>query len=165
MGKRRQTSWCLSVRLLDPFLAPFRLTDSILCAVGGVGPAAFHCSGGRKEGRDQCFNLRLMWRFTYLVTYFMNNAADNVFTLYPSPRRQGLGELYTYLPFDDVNTSQLLKVPPKSYENPNYGFSVGRGAFYFAAGKPTIVTERIKLNDIGLANGTSIALYAFRLLD
>ena len=101
----------------------------------------------------------------YLVTYFMNNAADNVFVLYPSLRRQGSGELYTYLPFDDVNASQLLKVPPKSYENPNYGFSVGRGAFYFAAGKPMTITERIKLNDIGLANGSSIALYAFRLLN
>ncbi|KAL5529872.1 hypothetical protein ACEPAF_6129 [Sanghuangporus sanghuang] len=98
-------------------------------AYGGVGTSAYSCTGGRKEGRDTCFNLRLMWR------------------------RDGLGELYAYLPVTEENTSQLLAVPPKSIRNPDYGISAGRGAFTFKAGVWTTITERVKLNDVGNCNG------------
>lgn len=30
---------------------------------GGVGDLAYGCTGGRKEQRCSCFDLRLMWRF------------------------------------------------------------------------------------------------------
>lgn len=82
----------------------------------------------------------------------------------PFLRAQGAGELYTYLPVTDENTSQLLKVPPKSFRNPDYGFSVGRGAFHFAPGEWTVVTERIKLNDVGSSNGM-IAAAVFTFLN
>ncbi|EJD01737.1 uncharacterized protein FOMMEDRAFT_22090 [Fomitiporia mediterranea MF3/22] len=98
-------------------------------AFGGEGRSAYSCTGGRKEGRDSCFNLRLMWR------------------------GEAAGELYAYLPLYDENTSRLLEIPPKSFRNPDYGFSVGRGAFTFKAGNWTTITERVKLNDIGVANG------------
>ncbi|KAI5120819.1 hypothetical protein M0805_003215 [Coniferiporia weirii] len=98
-------------------------------AFGGIGPSAHQCTGGQKEGRDLCFNLRLMWR------------------------PKGDGELYAYLPTTDENALRLLEIPPKSILNPDYGFSVGRGSFAFKKGAWTTITERIKLNDIGRANG------------
>lgn len=65
-----------------------------------------------------------------------------------------MGELYAYLPFHDENTVQLMKVPPKSIQNLDYGFSVGRGSFRFnSGGEGDIITERIKLNEIGASNG------------
>ncbi|KAG8862228.1 hypothetical protein FRB96_001807 [Tulasnella sp. 330] len=97
---------------------------------GGSTPEiAYGCSGGRKEDRDQCFSLRLMWR------------------------RNGDGEIYAYLPLTEENTDVLCKVPPKSEQNPDYGFSVGRGAWRFKPGKWTVIAQRVKLNDIGVANG------------
>ncbi|THH09769.1 hypothetical protein EW145_g1788 [Phellinidium pouzarii] len=98
-------------------------------AFGGVGTDAYACTGGRKEGRELCFNLRLMWR------------------------ERGAGELYAYLPFSDENRSRLLGIPPKSILNSDYGFSVGRGAFTFSPGVWTTITERIKLNDVDRTDG------------
>lgn len=72
-------------------------------------------------------------------------------------RANGLGELYTYFPLVDQNTESLKKVPPRFVPNPNFGFSVGRGAFNWkkAVGNWTAVACRIKLNDIGCANGSA----------
>ncbi|KAL0945406.1 hypothetical protein HGRIS_000898 [Hohenbuehelia grisea] len=84
------------------------------------------CSGGRRS--DSCFSTRLMWR--------------------PS----GAGEFYTYLPQVWENKKQC-RVQPKSHCNPRYGASVGRGSFYFEGGRWNTVTERIRLNDVGEANG------------
>ena len=35
----------------------------VLVVVGGVGNLSYSCSGGRQEQRDQCFDLRGMWRY------------------------------------------------------------------------------------------------------
>jgi hypothetical protein len=89
------------------------------------------CSGGRRS--TACFSARMMWR------------AD------------GKGEFYTYLPpYTDSRFSANRKqcnVGPMSECNPTYGASVGRGAFTFATGKWNTVSERVKLNDVGKANG------------
>ena len=43
--------------------------------------------------------------------------------------------------------------------NPTYGASVGRGSFKFTTGEWTVVSERVRLNDPGKANG-QLQLYA-----
>jgi len=97
---------------------------------GGTTPeVAYGCSGGRKEGRDQCFSLRLMWR------------------------RKGDGEIYAYLPVSDANKEVLSNVPPRSELNPDFGYSVGRGAWRFVPGQWAVVAQRVKLNDVGECNG------------
>lgn len=68
-------------------------------------------------------------------------------------RAKGAGEFYTYLPPSFRENKKLCNVKPFSECNPTYGASVGRGAFTFATGRWTTVAERIRLNDIGQANG------------
>jgi len=96
---------------------------------GGVGQSSYGCTGGRQSVRCKCFDLRLMWR------------------------ENGVGELYAYLPLSDSNSSQLLKVPPKSIQHPDYGFSVGRGSWSFDAGKWYTIAQRVKLNTPGREDG------------
>ncbi|CAL1711898.1 unnamed protein product [Somion occarium] len=95
---------------------------------GGVGNAAYNCTGGRQSD-GKCFNIRLMWR------------------------ENGIGELYAYLPLASSNTERLLAVPPRSIQHPDYGFSVGRGAFKFTPGKWTTIAQRVKLNKVGYSDG------------
>lgn len=70
-------------------------------------------------------------------------------------RTSGLGELYTYLPLTAGNEDILKKIPPKYVGNPEFGLSVGRGAYTWqkAAGNWISVAFRIKLNDVGKTNG------------
>jgi hypothetical protein len=72
-------------------------------------------------------------------------------------RENGLGELYTYLPQPNnpgfSGNKQLCNVPPYSFCNPVTGASVGRGSWTFTPGKWTVLSERVKLNDIGQQNG------------
>lgn len=70
-------------------------------------------------------------------------------------RASGVGELYTYLPLTDHNSTQQRSIPPLSVENADYGFSVGRGSFNLqkAIGNWVTVATRLKLNDIGSENG------------
>jgi hypothetical protein len=72
-------------------------------------------------------------------------------------REKGQGEFYTYLPpYTDTRFAANKKqcnVAPSSDCNPTYGASIGRGAFKFATGGWTTVTERVRLNDVGKANG------------
>ncbi|TFY63945.1 hypothetical protein EVG20_g6115 [Dentipellis fragilis] len=96
---------------------------------GGIGDFAYKCTGGRSNERCKCFNLRLMWR------------------------ANGVGELYAYLPMNDTNTARLLAVPPFSHQNPDFGFTVGRGAWTFPTGKWTKIAIRARMNDVGSANG------------
>lgn len=35
----------------------------ILYLDGGIGSLAYECSGGRQDEREECFDLRLMWRY------------------------------------------------------------------------------------------------------
>ncbi|KAG6864411.1 hypothetical protein C0991_009704 [Blastosporella zonata] len=98
---------------------------------GNSAEEATSCSGGRRD--PGCFSARLMWR------------------------TDGAGELYTYLPSYDepafkANEAQC-NIPPFSTCNPTYGASVGRGAFNFVAGGRTTVSQRVRLNDVGKANG------------
>jgi len=103
---------------------------------GGIGESAYHCTGGQtddeKEGR--CFNFRLMWR------------------------SEGKGEIYAYLMPHSCNTDVLTRIPPRSKQNQDYGFSVGMGSFRLSREGETsdpwlTIVERVKLNDIGVANG------------
>ncbi|KAG2359435.1 polysaccharide lyase family 14 protein [Suillus spraguei] len=96
---------------------------------GGVGDAAYGCSGGRQSDRCKCFDVRLMWR------------------------RNGKGEIYAYLPMNETNANALLAVPPYSKVNPDYGISVGIGAWTFGSGVWMTIAQRVKLNDIGRADG------------
>jgi hypothetical protein len=68
-------------------------------------------------------------------------------------RGEGEGEFYTYLPPSHDENQRVCNVKPQSDCNPTYGASVGRGAFHFATGGWTTVSERIRLNDAGKANG------------
>lgn len=98
---------------------------------GNSDSESISCSGGRRS--TACFSARLMWR------------------------TNGEGEMYTYLPpFDDGRFAANKKqcdVAPESHCNPTYGASVGRGAFQFTPGQWTTVSERVRLNDVGQANG------------
>jgi len=85
------------------------------------------CSGGHKP--NGCFSTRMMWR------------------------RDAMGELYAYLPPGYEANHGVCDIPPFSTCNPDYGSSVGRGAFHFAAGAWTTVSQRVRLNDPGAANG------------
>lgn len=70
-------------------------------------------------------------------------------------RMNSVAELYTYLPLTPENTKRLKCTSPRSIENNDYGFSVGRGAFHLdaAVGKWLSVAFRIKLNTMGSTNG------------
>lgn len=94
---------------------------------GNSASEAVSCSGGRRD--DGCFSARLMWR------------------------GESKGELYTYLPPSFPENKKVCNVAPMSDCNDTYGASVGRGSFTFATGKWTTVSQRVKLNDPGKANG------------
>ncbi|KZV79562.1 hypothetical protein EXIGLDRAFT_743097 [Exidia glandulosa HHB12029] len=94
---------------------------------GADEEVACRCSGGRQEDRDRCFSLRLMWR------------AD------------GAGEIYAYLP--NVPENDVLLSIPGTVKDTSFGWSIARGSFFFAPGRWTVVAQRVKLNDVGSANG------------
>ena len=72
-------------------------------------------------------------------------------------RTAGQGEFYTYLPpYTDSRFAanrKVCNIAPASDCNPTYGASVGRGAFSFPTGAWTTISERVRLNDVGQANG------------
>ena len=107
-------------------------------AIGGKLPGLYggtsletakSCSGGRQDGRDECFSARLMWR------------AD------------GAGEIYNYLPPAAYSNENYCNYPPFSLCDAKFGESIGRGAFTWATGQWTTVAIRLKLNDAGQSNG------------
>lgn len=63
-----------------------------------------------------------------------------------------MGELYVYLD-DSAQVPDICKIPPFSFCNPVYGSSLGRGAFYFATGAWTDVSQTITLNSLGKPDG------------
>lgn len=67
-------------------------------------------------------------------------------------RAAGAGEFYVYLP-PDFPENQKMCGQPNNDCNDEYGTSIGRGNFHFVAGQRVIVSERVKLNDPGQANG------------
>ena len=94
---------------------------------GDSDSEAISCSGGRRD--DGCFSARLMWR------------------------TNGAGELYTYLPPDYSENDAVCDQPPYSTCNDVYGASVGRGSFTWKTGGRTAISQRVRLNDVGQANG------------
>lgn len=86
------------------------------------------CSGGRQDGRNDCFSARLMWR------------------------TDGAGEIYNYLP-SAAYTGSYCSTPPFSKCDPAYGESIGRGAFTFPTGQWVTLAMRLKMNDANVANG------------
>jgi hypothetical protein len=71
-------------------------------------------------------------------------------------RPNGAGELYTYLPDPSdpaFAANEKICQIPNSECNPTYGASISRGAFSFAPGEWTTVSERVKLNTAGQADG------------
>ncbi|KAI0758945.1 hypothetical protein C8Q74DRAFT_1319764 [Fomes fomentarius] len=100
---------------------------------GDSESGALSCSGGRRD--NGCFSVRFMWR------------------------TNGAGELYAYLPPAFNENHAVCNVPPFSTCNDVYGASVGRGSFTFKTGARTTIGQRIKLNDVGKANG-EIELFA-----
>ncbi|KAJ3511261.1 hypothetical protein NLJ89_g4204 [Agrocybe chaxingu] len=110
----------------------FQLGGKLPGLYGGNSDAdAVGCSGGRRS--SACFSVRLMWR------------------------ANGQGEFYTYLPpYTDSRfaaNEKLCNVAPSSDCNPTYGASVGRGSFTFPTGQWATISERVRLNDVGRANG------------
>ncbi|KAK7047675.1 hypothetical protein VNI00_006443 [Paramarasmius palmivorus] len=98
---------------------------------GDTADGSVSCSGGRKD--TTCFSVRLMWR------------------------TGGAGELYVYLPPSSVDpkfapNDKLCDIP-NSHCNDAFGTSVARGAFTFKAGQWNTISQRVKLNDAGKANG------------
>ncbi|KAF8321784.1 hypothetical protein DL93DRAFT_1467680 [Clavulina sp. PMI_390] len=96
--------------------------------LGTSNAVAKECSGGEHADGD-CASSRLMWR------------------------PNGAGELYAYFPESASNTAALKTAGGKLVANDVYGTSVGRGLFSWSTGSWTAVAQRLKLNDVGSANG------------
>ncbi|KZO90376.1 polysaccharide lyase family 14 protein [Calocera viscosa TUFC12733] len=106
----------------------FRKGGKLPGLYGGTSPeTAYACSGGRSSSRSECFDLRLMWRSA------------------------GAGELYAYLPPAPHN--EHLCHQGFQSECDWYGVSIGRGNWHFEPGQWAIVSERVRLNDVGEGNG------------
>lgn len=115
-----------AVKFQDDFM--FNKGGKLPGPYGGANQnVSYACSGGRHEDRDQCFDLRLMWR------------AD------------GAGEIYAYLP--NVPENDVLLDIPGTVKDTSFGWSIARGAFSFVSGKWTVLAQRVRLNDVGAANG------------
>ncbi|KAF8735886.1 hypothetical protein AX14_001332 [Amanita brunnescens Koide BX004] len=94
------------------------------------GLATSGCSGGSASNGTSCFSSRVMWR------------------------QNGAGEVYAYIP-----TSNDLCSNSNIICNPDFGISISRGSFTFAAGQWNRVTMLLQLNNPpDLANG-HIELY------
>lgn len=113
-----------------------KLTCDVLDG-GDTDSGAVGCSGGRKA--NDCWSVRVMWR------------------------TGGKGEIYAYVPpYTNAGfeaNEVLCSVKPESDCNPDYGNSVGRGAFKFTAGQRYYIATRVRLNTAGQANG-EIELWA-----
>lgn len=72
-------------------------------------------------------------------------------------RTKGEGEIYAYLPYS--NPPKALCGNSLNICNPDYGMSLGRGTFRFAAGKWTHVRQVLTMNTPGKQDGR-IVLYA-----
>ncbi|TFK22711.1 alginate lyase [Coprinopsis marcescibilis] len=97
---------------------------------GNSKDEAYGCSGGRKD--TNCWSARLVWR------------------------AKGVGEIYAYLPPYDIpgfEANKALCSIPQNTCDDSFGISIGRGNFTLTPGAWTTVAERVKLNDVGRANG------------
>jgi len=83
------------------------------------------CTGG--DPANDCFSTRLMWR------------------------ERGLGEAYLYANRQAQDPSICQN--PANYCNPDFGWSLNKGAWTFQTGVWTEVSETVRLNDVGQRNG------------
>jgi len=83
------------------------------------------CTGG--DPATDCFSTRLMWR------------------------EDGKGELYLYAN-RDAQDQTICSTPP-NYCNPEFGWSLNKGAFTFQRDAWTQVEQRVTLNTPGVRNG------------
>ena len=67
-------------------------------------------------------------------------------------REDGAGEIYTYIPQTEANIAAQLAVPG-TVDNQGFGYSVGRGAYYFPTGEWVTVAQRVRLNTLNNMDG------------
>lgn len=98
---------------------------------GTSNDEATGCSGGRRS--DKCWSTRVMWR------------------------KNGAGELYTYLPpsAQAQNKKAVCSSTNTSCDG-DYGWSLGRGTWSWTPGQWMTVAQKVTLNDPGKANGQVI---------
>ncbi|KAI8884153.1 polysaccharide lyase family 14 protein [Backusella circina FSU 941] len=85
------------------------------------------CTGGSDS--SSCFSTRIMWR------------------------EDGLGEVYAYLP-QGKQDSNFCDSGDDVICNPDYGFSLGRGKFGFKLASWNTISQTLKLNTPGKADGS-----------
>lgn len=102
------------------------------------------CSGGNNA--TTCFSTRLMWRSggageLYLVSVllFIIYVLNSCMVAQYAPKTK--------------QTETLCRTPPESICDDEYGLSIGRGSFKFAAGAWTHVNQTVRLNTPGEQDG------------
>jgi len=89
------------------------------------------CSSGKQSDGTACFSMRLMWR------------------------KNGMGEVYTYIPTPNGLCSQ-----PGIVCNSDFGISIQQGSFGFISGQWNQITLLVHLNDPpNVANGNVQLFY------
>lgn len=154
LTQAKEITFSYSVLFQDDF--QFQLGGKLPGVYGGTSEEqAKSCSGGRQEDRDQCFSMRMMWRTYHSPRIFHRKVfvLTGPSCLVDIAGADGMGELYNYLPLSANQPSSYCSTGPKSVCNPAYGDSIGRGAWYFTPGKWQVVSQRVKLNDVGSSNG------------
>lgn len=100
---------------------------------GDTEDSSIGCGGGIRT--TKCWSARLMWR------------------------EQGAGELYPYLPsegtFKTINDKACEAAISGSHGTckTDWGMSIGTGSYKWKRGAWTTVSQRVRLNDLGKANG------------
>ncbi|KAI5123923.1 hypothetical protein M0805_006341 [Coniferiporia weirii] len=94
------------------------------------GPSTTGCSGGKEPDGTDCFSTRLMWR------------------------TNGAGEVYAYIP-----TSNGICNDGDISCNDDFGVSIQRGAFGFAAGQWSRVSLLVQMNNPPSSSNGYVALY------
>ncbi|CAE6455808.1 unnamed protein product [Rhizoctonia solani] len=102
---------------------------------GGVSDSeATGCSGGRRS--NKCWSTRFMWR------------------------KDGQGEVYTYLPPSGESTNKkAVCSPSNAHCNGEYGWSLGRGDWSWKTGQWQTIAQKVTLNTPGNADGSIVTYY------
>jgi len=110
-----------------------RFGDGFDFVKGGKLPGLYgghtSCSGGADS--ENCFSTRFMWR------------------------RSGDGEVYAYMPNDQV---EGFCEEPDVHCNYEYGHSLGRGAWRFEVGVDQLLSQKVTLNTPGAMDGSVVVM-------
>ena len=95
---------------------------------GTTEELAMGCSGGRQEGRDDCFSSRLMWREFRVAggspRFLLHNRPGLILqTGFVRTGTDSAGESYNYFPTSVQQSSGYCSTGPMSECNPQYGDS------------------------------------------